>query len=238
MKQMNLQRSARIPGFTLVEMLVVIAIIGILAALLFPAFNAINARALRNKARGELKQVEAAIESYHAKYSHYPPDNTSYPVTDARRFALNQLFYELFGTINTNNIYATRDGREQIAAGSISTAFGTGVSGFVNSERPGGDDAVGASAKNFFPSGLLPSRIGQVTNSGVRYAVLTTSIPWPKDLGPVANGAGFANDLNPVRYNSSAPTHNQKSYDLWIDIVIRGKTNRISNWNASHEIVN
>lgn len=224
------------PAFTLVEMLVVIAIIGILAALIFPAFNAVDARAKRNKAHSELKQIETALDSYLAKYNHYPPDNTSYPITDPRRFAVNQLFYEVLGTTNYNNSYSTLDGREQILAASVSTAFGSGVSGFVNCSRSAGDDAINASAKNFLPS-LRPGFYGFATNGVVRYGLLTCSMPWPKDRGPAVSGAGFPPDLNPIRYNSSAPTHNKKTYDLWVDIFVAGKTNRISNWNSTYEVV-
>ena len=37
--------------------------------------------------------------------------------------------------------------------------------------------------------------------------------------------------INPYRYNSSSPTNNPRSYDLWIDVLIGGKINRISNWS-------
>jgi len=37
--------------------------------------------------------------------------------------------------------------------------------------------------------------------------------------------------INPYRYNSSSPTNNPRSYDLWIDVLIGGKFNRISNWS-------
>jgi hypothetical protein len=43
--------------------------------------------------------------------------------------------------------------------------------------------------------------------------------------------------MNPIRYNSSSPTNNPNSYDLWIDVVIDGKTNRISNWSKERVIV-
>lgn len=61
-------------GFTLVEMLVVIVIIGILAALLIPAVyrSIISAREAALKV--ELKSIEQGIESYRAKYGQYPPD--------------------------------------------------------------------------------------------------------------------------------------------------------------------
>lgn len=231
----------------MVEMLVVIAIIGILAALIFPAFNAVDARAKRNKALGELKQIEAAIESYHAKYNHYPPDNppeNPQAYTNAC-YAVNTLFYELLGTVNQTNTFITLDGREQIAAGSVSQAFYVGppmqntpkVTGFVNITRPGGDEAVSATAKNFL-TGLPSTRYGFAENNGVRYVLLTTSVPWPKSLGVAPGSLGFPEGLNPIRYNSSNPTHNKKTYDLWVDLVIKGKTNRISNWHPSYEIVN
>jgi hypothetical protein len=46
---------------------------------------------------------------------------------------------------------------------------------------------------------------------------------------------GTANQ-NPWRYNSSNPTNNPNGYDLWIDLSISGKTNRISNWNRTVQI--
>jgi hypothetical protein len=36
-------------------------------------------------------------------------------------------------------------------------------------------------------------------------------------------------EINPWRYVSSRPKNNIGSYDLWIDLAIRGKTYRISN---------
>jgi len=36
---------------------------------------------------------------------------------------------------------------------------------------------------------------------------------------------------NPWRYNSSNPRYNPKSYDLWIDVTVGGKTNRVCNWS-------
>jgi hypothetical protein len=36
--------------------------------------------------------------------------------------------------------------------------------------------------------------------------------------------------INPFGYNSLNPTNNPKSYDLWLDIIVNGVTNRVCNW--------
>jgi hypothetical protein len=53
-------------------------------------------------------------------------------------------------------------------------------------------------------------------------------VTWPSDRGAVISGT----TLNPWRYNSSHPTNNTGGYDLWVDLVIRGKTNRVCNWST------
>jgi prepilin-type N-terminal cleavage/methylation domain-containing protein len=64
-------------GFTLVEMLVVIAIIGVLAALLVPTLYRVVVKARQNVIAQELNQLHLAIESYKQKFGDYPPDFTS-----------------------------------------------------------------------------------------------------------------------------------------------------------------
>ena len=59
-------------AFTLIELLTVIAIIGILAAITFGVSRGVNERAAINQARAELSAIAAALEAYKRQYGDYP----------------------------------------------------------------------------------------------------------------------------------------------------------------------
>ena len=240
MKTLNPTRTQRQPAFTLIELLVVIAIIGILAALVFPALKAAKIAGLRGKVHAEMRTVEMAIEAYKTKYGFYPPDNGFFPPANGKPDPYktvnnqlpNQLFYELQGITQKGTTLETLDGRERILQASVATAFGTKVDGFVNVTKEGAADDSKVAQK--FLNNLRTDQYTIVTTP-VRFGVLVCPVPWPANLGEIIPGVPEA---NPWRYNSSSPVHNPKSFDLWVDVVAGGKTNRISNWNQQYEVVN
>lgn len=59
-------------GFTIVELLVVIVVIGILAAITVVGFNGVSARATDVRIQSDIKNVHTLIEAYAARNGSYP----------------------------------------------------------------------------------------------------------------------------------------------------------------------
>jgi prepilin-type N-terminal cleavage/methylation domain-containing protein len=221
MKQQRNGAGRGLRAFTLIELLIVIAIMGILAALLFPVMGGVNRAKIHSRARSELKQVETFIEGYKTKLGHYPPNDPN------NNPALNPLFYELSGTKRQGGAYTTLDGNFSIKTNEMVAIFGTGIAGFVNSTQGLGSDDAPTAQK--FLTQVRPGSFGVVSPiPGYTNVLLAVSIDGPVTYVDVNTGVKF----NPVRYNSVNPTNNPQSYDLWIDVLVGGKTNRISNWSA------
>ncbi len=88
-------------AFSLIEMLVVIAIIGLLAALVVGGAAHFRETSVRARVQTELNQVVSAIESYHKTYGFYPQGNGASTPDPVKA----PLYYELTGTEATNVAY-------------------------------------------------------------------------------------------------------------------------------------
>jgi prepilin-type N-terminal cleavage/methylation domain-containing protein/prepilin-type processing-associated H-X9-DG protein len=67
------RRVTRHSGFTLVELLVAIAVIGMLAALLMPAVQSARASACRMQCGSQLRQLGLGLHLYHDAHGCFPP---------------------------------------------------------------------------------------------------------------------------------------------------------------------
>lgn len=63
-------------GFTLIEMMIVVAIIAILVSILVPNFVRARAQAQTSACEGNLKEIATAIELFQTDNDHYPSSGT------------------------------------------------------------------------------------------------------------------------------------------------------------------
>lgn len=219
-------------GFTLVELLIVIAVIGILVALLLSVFNSGTKHSILQRAQSERDQIETALESYRTYYGFYPPCNANASPTVQGRATINQLYYELEGTTasvgNTGMNFTTLDNASTIASSTVASAFG--VAGFMNYTKGNGENAK--PAKNFL-TGIKAGQIATLTVGGQPVNILTTAAVGDPTYQPIP-GTMTENgqNANPWLYLNPG-THNPGSYDLSLQIMVGGKTNLISNWTTA-----
>ena len=82
-------------GFTLIELMIVVAIIGILASIAIPKYNDYRDSAFNAAAQAEMKNVQTALEGqYYAKDLSYP---TEANVTDALAFSPSDSVHIYYG---------------------------------------------------------------------------------------------------------------------------------------------
>lgn len=70
LKQLRPLRQAS--GFTIVELLIVIVVIGILAALVITTFTGIQQRARNTERETDIKAIHGQVEAYYAQNGRYP----------------------------------------------------------------------------------------------------------------------------------------------------------------------
>lgn len=172
--------------------------------------------------------IAHAIDGYKDKLGHYPPDNAV--AGDPLHYAHSPLFYELRGTTavmvnGTVTAFNTLDGSVSITPANVSAAFGIG--GFINCTRTAGDE--GQPAQKFLPD-LSAGQYGDTTVNGANCRLLGCAFDGPNAF---AADPTSPRKFNPWSYNSSSPTNNPNSYDLWVDITIGSKVYRINNWSTT-----
>jgi prepilin-type N-terminal cleavage/methylation domain-containing protein len=179
-------------AFTLIEMLVVVAVIAILAGIIVAALPSITGKRVRTRVTAEMTALETVIQGYKEKKGFYPPGtNIAYPT----------LYYELTG--------------QAIADPAVKAFFGLPPTGqIVNS---GAEDSFNF-YKSIRPSQVVTTNLNNDPNKQVM-------------LFAVRTRAADGSDAAVWQYDSVSDTrHNHDSFDLWVDVLVNGKPQRIGNW--------
>lgn len=200
-------------AFTLIEMLVVIAVIGILAAMIIGIFPGVMEKRARSRVRAELMSLTVAIENFKHDQGFYPADNKN-------STAGSPLFYELVGC-NLDNTHFNPVIGTPVLINRVQPSFG--VDGFVNTGIP--PIPPNKPSKNYLPD-LKDDQHGTLTNAA----------PTPVEVLLVPY-KGIDGDFNPWRYTISTNIHNPGSFDLWAEIDLGKRDNSgqkipiiIGNW--------
>jgi prepilin-type N-terminal cleavage/methylation domain-containing protein len=211
----------RVPSrhaFTLIELLVVIAIIGVLAAMVSSVISRASRKARIAVAVAERTEMATAIQEYHDKLGFYPPDNPD-------DTAMNPLWFELSGTTNDGTRYVTLDGSGQILLSDLNAKFDR--QGLANSGTKAHSTDEAAAPVSFL-SALQAKQLRAPDPGRPQIKILSCSVEWPAG----SSTAPFpGTSVNPWHYNSSHPTNNPGSYDLWVDLLIGGKIYQVNNWS-------
>lgn len=198
-------------AFTLVELLVVISIIAVLAGLTAGLAGRASSAGKISRTQAELSQIQTAIDSYHAQFNYYPPDNRTNAL-------INPLYYELSGVLSQDGInFQAKNSSEKISQSVLQRHFG--IEGIVNQGKEVRE------VKSF--GNFKASQTAEI-NASPSVRVLVAPVPWPvkEAVQPVPGKPG----LNPWRYVSTNPTNNPTRYDLWAEIIVGKDRKIIGNW--------
>ena len=84
-------RKTRVAGFTLVEILIVVVILGILASIVLPQFSNASQEARENTMKDDLRYLRIQIQVFKAQHRDTPP---GYPGGDVTTTATQQDFFD------------------------------------------------------------------------------------------------------------------------------------------------
>jgi prepilin-type N-terminal cleavage/methylation domain-containing protein len=215
-------------AFTLIELLAVIAIIGLLAGVVLGTAGIATEKSRQSRIRTELNRLVSDIESYKAAMGNYPPDNqnSNLSINDPKQYhercGKNSLFYELSGCTfdsASGGTFTTQNKADSVAAKELKEALG--VKGVENSARNKKDIPWrGVSFK--------PNQFADIEGFNDVDILIV-----PVDKGPfLITAKDGKRKLNPWLYDASSTNrHNMESFDLWTEYEGRnGKTNIIGNW--------
>lgn len=121
-------------GFTIVELLIVIVVIGILAGLVITTYNGIQQKARNTERTTDLKTFQSQLEAYYATNARYPSS------TDLGSTSANNV---TFATANLKGMDKETMRDPKGAVGDYSLASSATASKYAYAPAPSGCDSTG-----------------------------------------------------------------------------------------------
>jgi prepilin-type N-terminal cleavage/methylation domain-containing protein/prepilin-type processing-associated H-X9-DG protein len=180
-------------GFTLVEVLVVIAIIGLLVALLLPAIQAARESARRTECQNNLKQIGDAVQMHHDTRKYFPMGRNR-----SDQFAVSWAFF-LLPYMEETAIFNSYNSQARVDDDANAATMRTPVETYACPSR-----RKAAADRNFDNNELPPVVLGKATlsdysaNAGHKYITGTTGSDESavvfgqfdrKEAGPIFSGS-------------------------------------------------
>lgn len=217
-------------AFTLIELLTVIAIIGVLAGLIVGLSGLASGKSRESRIKTEHSRLVMAIESYKQAMNAFPQDNQLGLTNEANlheRAGKNLLYYELSGAQFLPNREFGPLGRtnEPVTTAGLMNVFGVG--GIENSARTEREVPYRQTTFKADQYRSLDVTLPNATN----YKVLVVPLKGPHELDGL-EPAGRRVKINPWFYDASSTNrHNTETYDLWAEYTMKGTNVRvIKNW--------
>ncbi len=135
-------------GFTLVEILVVIAMIASLAGISFPVYRSIQKKVEKQKMVMDMQSLKTAVDNFETEYNYLPYITSTYP---SNEYTLNSVQIRLFmgllsgtaGTANFKGIKFFEANEAKGSPGSYHSGLLTNNDGTVVYYTPWGTEIVG-----------------------------------------------------------------------------------------------
>lgn len=198
-------------GFTLVELLVVIAILAILVLLLLPAINAARESARNTQCKNNIRQVAMAIANFESARGHFPVSETASGVD--RRNSVQGCapgFYSwharILPFIEEDQLYRQIDFTVD-----MSDNCNDGQQGFISNTHRNA-----AAANTTVAAFLCPSDGGSELKNDLMGSALTAPGSYAGNAGWPALATGYNDERRtPAKYNGLVTLINPRSQNPW-----------------------